>query len=99
MDDKEKHHLLFTQLVIMFHTATMQHLGKIKNPMTDAVERDLHAAQSTIDLLDMLKVKTHGNLLDDEERLLTQILQELKLNYVDERGKEQQAGQGGEGKT
>jgi hypothetical protein len=87
MDAKEKHQLIFMQLVMMFHTVTMQQLGKIKNPMTDKVERDLVAAQSSIDLLDMLQEKTKGNLTAEEERFLTNLLKELKLNYVDEASK------------
>jgi hypothetical protein len=68
----------------MFHTAAMQQLGKLKNPLTETIERDLQAAQNSIDLLDMLRVKTKGNLGQEESRLLTQVLQELRLNYVDE---------------
>ncbi len=84
MDQKEKHQILFSHLVISLHTATMQQLGKLKNPLTGTVERDLAAAQSTIDMLDMLKEKTRGNLGEEEGRMLTQVLHELRLNYVDE---------------
>jgi hypothetical protein len=87
MEDKKKHEIMFTQIVLMFHTAAMQQLGKLKNPITDALERDLEAAQNSIDLLDMLKEKTRGNLSAEESRLLLQVIQELKLNYVDEAGK------------
>jgi Domain of unknown function (DUF1844) len=62
-------------------------MGKIKNPMTDAVERNLEAAQNSIDILDMLRVKMKGNLSQEESRLLTQVLAELRLNYVDEAAK------------
>ena len=84
MGAEQKHQALFAQLVIMFHAATMQHLGKVKNPLTDRIERDLTAAQGSIDVLDMLQEKTKGNLNEEENRLLTQVLKELKLNYVDE---------------
>ncbi len=87
MDQKEKHQLLFTHLVISLHSATMQQLGKLKHPLTGAVERDLNGAQGTIDMLEMLKEKTKGNLAEDESRLLTQVLHELRLNYVDEMNK------------
>ena len=84
MDAPDKRSVLFAQLVLMLHAAAMQHLGKIKNPLTDAVERDLPAAQGMIDTLDMLEHRTKGNLSHDEERMLTHVLQELRLNYVDE---------------
>jgi hypothetical protein len=87
MNTQEKNQFMFMQLVMMFHTLTMHQLGKIKNPITDKVERDLAAAQGSIDMLDMLKEKTKGNLAADEDRFLTNLLKELKLNYVDEAGK------------
>jgi hypothetical protein len=92
MDANDKNQFLFTQLVLMFHTATMHQLGKLKNPVTGAVERDLEAAQNSIDILDMLKEKTRGNLGDQENRFLTTVVQELKLNYVDEANKKPEAG-------
>jgi hypothetical protein len=87
MDASEKNQLYFSQLVLMFHAAAMQQMGKTKSPLTDKIERDLSAAQGSIDLLDMLKEKTKGNLNADEERLLLNVLKELKLNYVDELNK------------
>ncbi|HTY59154.1 MAG TPA: DUF1844 domain-containing protein [Bacteroidota bacterium] len=62
----------------------MQYLGKIKNPVTDRIERDLGAAQGMIDTLEMLEGRTKGNLSHDEARMLSGMLQELRLNYVDE---------------
>ena len=85
MDSEKKYQLLFTQLIVMFHAATMQQLGKVKHPVTNKIEKNLEAAENTIDILDMLQVKTKGNLAADEEMLLTQILQELKLAFVQEK--------------
>lgn len=87
MEKQQKHQFLFAQLVLIFQAAAMQQMGKIKNPVTDAIERDLAAAQGSIDILDMLKEKTNGNLSADEDRFLTDVLKELKLNYVDEMSK------------
>jgi hypothetical protein len=87
MDIREQHHILFMQLIYMLHAAAMHQLGKVKNPLTDKVERDLAAAQSTIDMLEMLQDRTKGNLLPEEEKFLASVLMELRLNYVDEKGK------------
>jgi len=87
MKESERSQFYFSQLVLMFHAAAMQQMGKTKNPLLDKIERDLAAAQGSIDLLDMLKEKTKGNLTPDEERLITGILKELKLNFVDEMNK------------
>jgi len=93
MGDSDKNKVLFTQLVVMLHGAAMQQMGKIKNPLTDKIERDLTQAQFSIDMLDMMKEKMKGNLSPEEERFLQSILQELKLNYVDEVSKDQQQSQ------
>jgi len=85
MNDRDQQ--LFASLVAMFHLAAMQQMGKIKNPLTDAIERNLDAARESIDMLDMLKSKTRGNLSGEEDQLLGQVLQDLKLNYVDETSK------------
>ncbi|HUU46790.1 MAG TPA: DUF1844 domain-containing protein [Acidobacteriota bacterium] len=75
---------LLIQLIVSFQSAAMLQMGKIMNPVTGKVERDLDSAQQTIDLLAMLQRKTAGNLTDDERRYLDHVLYELRLNYVDE---------------
>jgi Domain of unknown function (DUF1844) len=89
MEKISKDELLLTQLVLMFQTAAMQNLGKLKNPITDKVERDLAQAQISIDMLDMLHKKMKNNLTQEEERMFSGVIQELKLNYVDEMNKSQ----------
>jgi hypothetical protein len=90
MESSEKNQALFSQLIMMLHGGAMQHMGKLKNPLTDKIERDLMQAQFSIDMLDMIQEKTRGNLSSEEERFLQSLLQELKLNYVDEINKDQQ---------
>lgn len=74
---------LFQGLVISLAAATMQHLGKTLNPVTHKIDKNLEAAQATIDMLDMLEAKTKGNLADAESKLLKGVLAELKMNYVE----------------
>ena len=88
MDNAEKNEMMFVQLVSMFQAAALQQMGKLKNPATEQIEKNMEQAQLSIDLIDMLKDKTKGNLLPDEERFLNGVLQDLKLNYVDELAKE-----------
>ena len=89
MEEKQKHEVLLLQLVSMFQFASLQHMGKLKNPVSDKVERDLVQAHATIDMIEMLHVKMRGNLSPDEEKMFTMLLQELRLNYVDEVSKDQ----------
>jgi len=82
----EKNDQLLMQLIYMFHTSAMQGLGKIADP-TGQVSRNLEYVSQTIDLMEMLKVKTKGNITDEIEKLLDGMLSELRLNYVDEKAK------------
>jgi hypothetical protein len=88
MDPQDHHQLLFVQLVMSLHAETMHFLGKTKHPVTDKVERNLDAARNAIDMLEMLEQKTKGNTTEEEHRFLSQVLQEVRLNYVDEVNKQ-----------
>ena len=82
----EKNDQLYMQLLYMFHTSAMQGLGKIADP-TGKVSRNLEYVSQTIDLMMMLKEKSKGNITEEIEKVLDGMLSELKLNYVDEKGK------------
>lgn len=82
------HNILFMQLIIQNQQIAMMAMGKIKNPVTEKIERNLEHAKIYIDTLDMLLAKTKGNLSEYEEKFLTETLKDLKLNYVDEMDKD-----------
>ena len=88
MNNNEKQQMFFVQLISSLHGAALMQMGKIKNPATDKLERNLEQAELTIEMLDMLKEKTKGNLSSEEEKFFTTVISELKLNYVDEKSKE-----------
>lgn len=75
---------LFDQLISsLLHSAWVA-MGKIKNPITDKLERDLQQAATSIDMLDMLYKRMTGNLSEAEDQYLTHVIRELKINYVEE---------------
>jgi hypothetical protein len=78
---------LFAQLLYIFQASAMQGMGKITNPVTNTIERNMEQAKQSIDMLEMIKDKTKGNLSPEIERLLNTSLSELRLNYVDESNK------------
>lgn len=88
LSHEEKMSSLFITMVQQYQMQGWVSLGKLKNPATDKIERNLELAKLTIDILDMLKEKTLGNLTGEEERMLEQVLADLKLNFVDEYEKE-----------
>jgi hypothetical protein len=71
-----------TFLVSLSHSALM-HLGEVPHPETNSVQLDLPLARQTIDLIAVLEEKTKGNLTGDEERLLGQLLYDLRLRFVE----------------
>jgi len=59
-------------------------LGLAPNPLTQKVEKNLVTAKQQIDLLELMKEKTKGNLTKDEESLLDNMLYHLHMTYVNE---------------
>jgi len=84
MTEKEKDEMLLTQVVLMFQTAALQQMGKLKNPITDKAERDLAQARISIDILDVLHRKAKPGLSPEEEKMFSTVLRDLQLNFVDE---------------
>jgi hypothetical protein len=83
-----KNDQLFAQLILIFHQNAMMSMGKLKNPMTDKIERDLNQTQQAIEMLEMIRDKTKNNLSQELTQMLEHALTELRLNYVDEMNKE-----------
>ena len=71
------------RLIATFEAAAMQQMGKVANPLTGDVEISLEGARDAIEMLDMLRLKTSGNLNDSESRFLEHVLYQLRMNYVD----------------
>jgi len=82
---------MFIYLISSFSSTAWIGLGKIKNPVTDKIERDLKQASYAIDMLDMLSRRMGDNLSDAEKRFLNSTIGDLKINYVDEVKKSEEA--------
>ncbi len=82
---------MFIHLISSFSSTAWIGLGKIKNPVTDKIERDLQQASYAIDMLDMLSRRMGDNLSDAEKRFLNSAIGDLKINYVDEVKKSEEA--------
>jgi hypothetical protein len=81
-NDQKLFEALFHQLVFSLNEAAMMQMGKMVNPMTQQIERNLLQAQNSIDLLRMLKEKTQGNLNEHERRLIDDAVMGLQVNYA-----------------
>jgi len=84
-EEKEKSSLPidFMTFILSLVSSAQIHLGLIPNPVTQKTESDLRAARQMIDILDILKEKTKGNLTNDEERLIDYVLYDLRMKFVE----------------
>ena len=73
----------FSTFVLSLSHSALLHLGEAPHPDTNRLEKNLPLARQTIDLIALLEEKTKGNLTGDEERLLHQILFDLRMRYVE----------------
>ena len=76
----------FATFIFSLNSSALVHLGVIEDPATQKKMKSLPLAKQTIDILGMLEEKTQGNLSTDEENLLKNILHDLRLMYVREKG-------------
>jgi len=72
----------FATLVNMLATNAMVFLGQIPAPGSQQYLRNLPQAQHMIDLLMVLREKTRGNLTQEEEQMLEDLLPQLHMAYV-----------------
>jgi hypothetical protein len=73
----------FSAFVISLSTQALMHLGEIANPLSGQADKDIPMAKQMIDILGMLREKTRGNLNGGEERLMEDILFDLRMKYVE----------------
>jgi len=83
-NEMSKHDHVLAGLVFSLQAAAMQQMGKIQNPMTGEIEKDLDQAKGTIDILDMLKVKCRTDTPEELVRMIDGAVMDLQLNYMDE---------------
>lgn len=89
LSEDQQQQLLFMMLIQQHQQIAMMGMGKIKNPSTDQTERDLKSAKFAIDTLLMLQEYTEGNLSKELTNYLEQTLNNLRLNYAEEKENEE----------
>jgi len=72
----------FSSIVFPFYTQALMKLGVLQDP-SQPQEENLELARRLIDILDLLKDRTKGNLEPDEEKFLEGCLQQLKVHYLE----------------
>ena len=72
----------FIELVMMNAQQAALCLGQMAHPSTGKAEVNIEAAKMFIDHLEIIREKTRGNLNKDEEKILTSVLSELQMAFV-----------------
>lgn len=80
----------FSNFILSLNAQALVFLGALPHPETNRIESNFLLAKHTIDILEVLKEKTKGNLTNDEQSLLDEILFRLKLIYVEVQKKGEQ---------
>jgi hypothetical protein len=75
----------FATFVASLNASALLQLGAIEDPTTGQKNKNLPMAKQTIDILSMLQEKTAGNLSEEEENLLKNILYDLRIMFVKEK--------------
>lgn len=73
----------FITFVLSLNQNALVHLGDAPDPISGQRAVELPLARQTIDLLALLQEKTRRNLSGEEERVLEQVLYDLRLRYVE----------------
>jgi hypothetical protein len=73
----------FHTFILSLGSSALLHLGELEHPDAGGPRKDLPLAKHTIDILEMLDQKTKGNLTPAEEKLMTSLLYDLRLRYVE----------------
>lgn len=72
----------FAQLVLGFSSAALHYMGQLELE-GHKDDKNLPLAKQNIDIIEILQEKTKGNLTPEESRMMTAILQDLRLKYVE----------------
>ena len=75
----------FPTFIISLNASALVNLGAIEDPASGTKVKNLSIAKQTIDILSMLEEKTRGNLTEEEEQILKNILYDLRIIYVKEK--------------
>ncbi|WP_320170743.1 DUF1844 domain-containing protein [Maridesulfovibrio sp.] len=72
----------FSTFIMSLSSSAMVHLGEIADPSTGKVEYSPMLAKHSIDVLALLQDKIKNGMSADEEKLLCELLCNLRMKYV-----------------
>ena len=76
----------FSTFILSLNASALASLGLIDDPVAGEKNKNLDMGNQTINILAMLQEKTKGNLTREENKMLEDILYNLRLAYVKQAG-------------
>ena len=76
----------FVQFIMVQAQNILYVLGRIPTPEGERLPPNLQAAKMMIDRLDLIALKTQGNLNSQEEKILKEALQQVQMAFVEASG-------------
>jgi hypothetical protein len=73
----------FASFVFSLSTSALMLMGEQLDPRQGKIPVNLPQAKEIIDILSVLEAKTKGNLNQEEQAMLTDMLYALRMKYVD----------------
>ncbi|MBF0635270.1 MAG: DUF1844 domain-containing protein [Nitrospinae bacterium] len=73
----------FSTFIISLSSSAVYHMGGFQDPYSGKTSMNLDLAKQSIDMIAMLEVKTKGNLDPEEQKLITHVLYDLRMRYVE----------------
>ncbi len=72
----------FSTLIVSLYSTALVQMGEMPDPATGSRTKNLDLARQTVDIIDILRKKTRGNLDAEESQLISSLLHELQISYV-----------------
>lgn len=72
----------FIGLINLIAMQAMAALGLLAGPGGERIPPNLPAAKHFVDMIQMLEDKTKGNLTPEEQKLLDQVLYEMRMRFI-----------------
>lgn len=78
-----EHLVTFSGFIFSLGSSALMLMGESLDPRQPNPPVNLPQAKEIVDILSLLESKTKGNLTDDEQAVLTDMLYTLRMKYVD----------------
>jgi len=85
MSNNNKHQMpdvTFSTFIASLSSSALVHLGEIAEPSTGQKQANIQMAKHTIDIIGLLQEKTNGNLTKEEDKLIQNVLTDLRMRYL-----------------